>query len=125
METVTASSSHNGTSYNDEINAINMQLQEIQSRCGFEKQKYPEGRIPDREVAIHDSEVELTRLIRRPCGDLYCTVCLKSLFMRSIKDETLFPPRCCGERIPLSTIEAKLCDQELMNSEPLQLSHNH
>jgi hypothetical protein len=241
METVTVSSSHVAISYEDEIGAIGMQLQEIQTRRGFEKQKHREGRIPDREVALHEFETELTgllmsltdqnlarnlqraidddadtlqeaiieegqaqedramalsigdgnheaenlesvngvagdrehkstlevistisivdglysgsfagpsassfqqqretlepssshlvdcvtcrdafrfsELVRCPCGDLYCFECLKSLFMRSIKDETLFPPRCCVEGIPLLMIEGKLSDEELSNFE--------
>ena len=32
----------------------------------------------------------------------YCRTCLIDLFKSSVTDTTLFPPRCCGVRIPLS-----------------------
>ncbi|KAB8262097.1 hypothetical protein BDV32DRAFT_136800 [Aspergillus pseudonomiae] len=47
------------------------------------------------------------------CGDLYCTDCLKSLFMRATKDEQLFPPRCCRRHIPLSLVEKQMTTEEM------------
>lgn len=35
------------------------------------------------------------------CPHEYCRTCLESLFKASLTDETLFPPRCCGQPIPL------------------------
>ncbi|KAL2022089.1 hypothetical protein VTK56DRAFT_6133 [Thermocarpiscus australiensis] len=35
------------------------------------------------------------------CDHEYCRNCLQDLFRASLTDETLFPPRCCGEAIPL------------------------
>ncbi len=52
-------------------------------------------------------------LIRGPCSDPYCSGCLKSLFIRSITDETLYPPRCCGQAIPLLLVEDELSIEEL------------
>lgn len=49
--------------YDDDINAINLQLQEIQSYSSSGKQKHPEGRPLDHEIAIHDFETELERLL--------------------------------------------------------------
>ncbi|KAK4226406.1 hypothetical protein QBC38DRAFT_230656 [Podospora fimiseda] len=43
-----------------------------------------------------------------PCNHGYCQDCLESLFRASITDETLFPPRCCGQPIPLDTSQALL-----------------
>lgn len=34
-----------------------------------------------------------------PCGHPYCTDCLRGLFRASFTDESLFPPRCCQQRI--------------------------
>ncbi|KAI4272046.1 MAG: hypothetical protein LQ337_005577 [Flavoplaca oasis] len=39
---------------------------------------------------------------RTPCGHFYCQECLSQLFEKSTKDETLFPPRCCRQGIPLT-----------------------
>lgn len=231
--------SHDMAVFDDEGNAINLQLEEIQIQRGFRKGKYLEGREPDRELAIQDFEIELGRLllflgdqrlaqsiekaidddatvlaeanaeedrargdramalrisgedleaedieglkgviegientrklegnlplrsvkesdsegfvgpsapqihgwndaprrlspymagcvacgdvfhlsglIRCPCGDLYCPECLKSLFVRATTDETLFPPRCCRQNIPLSVIETELSVESISN----------
>ena len=36
-----------------------------------------------------------------PCGHFYCGPCLRALFQASYRDEGLFPPRCCHQRIPM------------------------
>ncbi|KAL0944541.1 IBR finger domain-containing protein [Colletotrichum truncatum] len=36
-----------------------------------------------------------------PCHHEYCGDCLRSLFEASLTDESLFPPRCCGQPIPV------------------------
>jgi hypothetical protein len=33
------------------------------------------------------------------CVHAYCRHCVQDLFRRSFKDESLFPPRCCGQPI--------------------------
>ncbi|KAK6852946.1 hypothetical protein PG995_011497 [Apiospora arundinis] len=42
-----------------------------------------------------------TDVSRAPCQHEYCRECLKRLFEESIRDETLFPPRCCKRPPPL------------------------
>lgn len=44
--------------------------------------------------------------MRLVCSDIYCKPCLKSFFMRVVKDKSLFPPKCHGQPIDISTIEA-------------------
>ncbi len=44
---------------------------------------------------------------------IYCKPCLKSFFLRVVKDESLFPPKCHGQPIHISTIEADLSVEEL------------
>lgn len=41
---------------------------------------------------------------RVPCNHEYCRECLESLFKASMKDESLFPPRCDGKPIQLSLV---------------------
>ncbi|KAF2197062.1 ariadne RING finger [Delitschia confertaspora ATCC 74209] len=55
----------------------------------------------------------LNSVVRLDCMDLYCIDCLKGLFMQSIKDFSLFPPRCCGKHIPLALITKQLAVEEL------------
>ncbi|KAL2177459.1 uncharacterized protein P884DRAFT_200668 [Thermothelomyces heterothallicus CBS 202.75] len=45
---------------------------------------------------------------RCPCSHEYCRECLASLFTASLSDESLFPPRCCGQPIPLDSCRAYL-----------------
>lgn len=44
-------------------------------------------------------------LLSVPCGDNYCADCLQSLFRDSYTDETLFPPKCCQQTIPIDDAE--------------------
>ncbi|KAK7725334.1 hypothetical protein SLS63_008198 [Diaporthe eres] len=39
-------------------------------------------------------------LARLPCSHEYCRACLRNLFTSSLTDETLFPARCCRQKIP-------------------------
>ncbi|KAM0425475.1 hypothetical protein ACHAPT_009264 [Fusarium lateritium] len=40
-------------------------------------------------------------LSRSPCSHEYCRECLVGLVRASLQDESLFPPRCCGQNIPI------------------------
>lgn len=53
---------------------------------------------------------QLTVLL--PCDDRYCVDCLKDLFIRATKDETLFPVRCHKEPIPLELVSRHLSVEE-------------
>ena len=61
--------------------------------------------IKGRCVACGD-EKEFFEVARVPCknGHEYCRECLAQLFQLSMTDETLFPPRCCSEPIPLQRV---------------------
>ena len=45
---------------------------------------------------------------RAPCRHYYCQECLSQLFELSTTDETLFPPRCCRQEIPLASVRLYL-----------------
>ncbi|OBT84646.1 hypothetical protein VE02_07062 [Pseudogymnoascus sp. 03VT05] len=46
-----------------------------------------------------------------PCGHEYCRHCIQDLVRAALTDQSLFPPRCCRQPIPLNTIRT------LLNSE--------
>lgn len=47
-------------------------------------------------------------LLSVPCQHDYCTDCLRSLFRDSYTDETLFPPKCCQQVIPINGADITL-----------------
>jgi hypothetical protein len=67
----------------------------------------------DHQCAVCYGDFKMACTIVVPCGDRYCQECLKGLFLRATKDETLFPPRCCRKPIPLKLIMSKLESEEL------------
>ncbi|KAI2785266.1 hypothetical protein F4815DRAFT_452022 [Daldinia loculata] len=44
-------------------------------------------------------------VVRAPCSHRYCRECLAQLFRSAMSDESLFPPRCCRQNIPLKGLE--------------------
>jgi hypothetical protein len=52
-------------------------------------------------------------LFTSSCGHEYCRECMKQVFIISIKDEELYPPRCCGKAIPTGIVLRILDDEEL------------
>ncbi|ELR05191.1 hypothetical protein VC83_01825 [Pseudogymnoascus destructans] len=46
-----------------------------------------------------------------PCGHEYCRDCLQDLVKAAITDQSLFPPRCCRQPIPLETIRSLLTSE--------------
>jgi hypothetical protein len=41
-----------------------------------------------------------------PCRHRYCADCLTDLFEHATKDESMYPPRCCGRVIPLASVRS-------------------
>jgi hypothetical protein len=54
-------------------------------------------------VACTD-KVPRSNMVTVQCGHRYCADCVRSLFMRSTKDEGLYPPKCCKRPIPLALV---------------------
>lgn len=46
-----------------------------------------------------------TDTIQTSCSHSYCHTCATKLFQDSLRDETLFPPRCCRNTIPLNLMQ--------------------
>jgi hypothetical protein len=58
-----------------------------------------------------------SQLIRLGCQHVYCGGCLTTMFVRSSKDESEFPPRCCKHEIPLEHVHGFITQQERENFE--------
>ncbi|KAH9433022.1 hypothetical protein MCOR02_007693 [Pyricularia oryzae] len=58
-------------------------------------------RRPRRNCTGCGDEFDFINVARCPCSHEYCRGCLNSLFQASTLDESLYPPRCCQQRIPL------------------------
>ncbi|CAD6570948.1 MAG: hypothetical protein ASARMPREDX12_003992 [Alectoria sarmentosa] len=58
-----------------------------------------------KDCAVCGLELEESNFIIAPCGDTYCGGCVNELFDRAAKHEFNFPPRCCGQIIPLESTE--------------------
>jgi len=54
---------------------------------------------------------EYFEVMKMPCRDWYCRDCIHELFARSLKDESLFPPRCCRQHIPIEHVDIFLTRQ--------------
>ncbi|CAF1212652.1 unnamed protein product [Rotaria sordida] len=59
---------------------------------------------------------------RVPCNHKYCISCLQELFMKSMQDETLMPPRCCQKQIPIDL--ARLTSKQIENFNAKQLEYS-
>lgn len=55
-----------------------------------------------------NAEVSYTSAVYAPCGHDYCKDCAKQIFVNAARDESLFPPRCCRQPIPLAAVDVFL-----------------
>ncbi|KAI1754772.1 hypothetical protein F4782DRAFT_552698 [Xylaria castorea] len=58
-------------------------------------------KIPQRACTACGDMKHFVDLARAPCQHEYCRECLDNLFRASMLDESLFPPRCCRQVIPV------------------------
>ena len=76
---------------------------------------------------VCDSLRSTFQVLKVPCGHDYCRVCLKTLFSLSTTDETLFPPRCCRQDIPLGSarlfLSAELIERFEQKSEEFRCTN--
>ena len=58
--------------------------------------------LPDVECVACMESKSSHDMTRAPCSHDYCRICFVQLFRGALIDESLFPPRCCRQEIPLS-----------------------
>ena len=72
---------------------------------------------PSKKPVFLEAECVICRESRycqpAPCGDAYCHLCLREVFLRACDDEELFPPRCCTQPIPLEQAQVFLTREEI------------
>ncbi|KAI0166524.1 hypothetical protein GGR57DRAFT_496789 [Xylariaceae sp. FL1272] len=61
-------------------------------------------------VACTESK-SIDELLTAPCQHQYCGQCINKLFLAAMVDESLFPPRCCRQFIPLEQSKHLLHDE--------------
>ncbi|KAI1074392.1 hypothetical protein F5B20DRAFT_596094 [Whalleya microplaca] len=76
---------------------------ETKARDQSESSTRPASRQPGktRPCDACGDQINLDKLATAPCQHEYCSECLTRLFYDATRDETLFPPRCCRQPIPL------------------------
>lgn len=64
----------------------------------------PQKNKQQRQCAICLDQFPPHEVARAPCAEHeYCGRCVADLFTRSLTDESLFPPRCCGQPISIAS----------------------
>jgi len=58
-------------------------------------------------VACTESK-PVSELYIAPCSHAYCTICTTKMFEDSLKDESIYPPRCCQRELALETVSDML-----------------
>ncbi|KAH8120870.1 hypothetical protein LI328DRAFT_171746 [Trichoderma asperelloides] len=53
-------------------------------------------------------DISCLETIESPCSHIYCHGCVTDLFKSAMVDESLFPPRCCGQHVPLESTKSFL-----------------
>ncbi|KAK2745110.1 hypothetical protein FQN57_004017 [Myotisia sp. PD_48] len=72
-------------------------------------------RIPTIECEICGEKIVVGKgdYVILACRHPYCRECLQRLFWTAVKDEFLFPPQCCHQRIMVSGVESLLTEDIL------------
>ena len=70
--------------------------------------------IPTYECAICDERTPRQDLAMSVCDHVYCTFCFIEWFESALADDTLFPPRCCQQPVPLPRINKDILGSRLV-----------
>ncbi|OTA67287.1 hypothetical protein K449DRAFT_325029 [Hypoxylon sp. EC38] len=69
-------------------------------------------------------EKHFAQLARAPCQHEYCGPCLTRIFQNAMNDESLFPPRCCRQPIPLDESQVFLNAKVVEDFRPKALEYS-
>ncbi|UKZ76365.1 hypothetical protein TrVFT333_004067 [Trichoderma virens FT-333] len=67
-----------------------------------------------RRCIVCNDEFPFVETLRCPCSHDYCRTCLTNYVKKAIDDESVFPPRCCGQPIPLSGVNQIFISPEIL-----------
>ncbi|KAJ5826718.1 hypothetical protein N7447_003481 [Penicillium robsamsonii] len=67
-----------------------------------------------KECASCYTNIEII-IFKGPCGHEFCRNCTRQMLLGAIKDEELYPPRCCGNVVPPGVALRVLDYEELRN----------
>ncbi|KAL8716422.1 MAG: hypothetical protein Q9220_000329 [cf. Caloplaca sp. 1 TL-2023] len=63
---------------------------------------------------ICGDSLPMSRILRLPCNHDYCDDCITSLFRSAMKDESLFPPRCCRQDVRVTQVQCLFPDDFML-----------
>lgn len=101
-ESIIAGSSSQATSV-DGRSTVAESLSQAASQPGSSASEEEEGRC----IACGEAAGS-SRMTRSSCSHEYCPDCLTQLFRAATTDESLFPPRCCKQPIPIEPSQTHL-----------------
>lgn len=64
--------------------------------------------LPARQCSSCTSTLPASQTYTASCAHIYCHDCLTQLFHDGLKDQELFPARCCRQEMPLSSVSSIL-----------------
>lgn len=76
----------------------------VAESSAFAATRKTKNKRPLRSCIICGDDKDFFEVLRVPCNHEYCRTCLESLFSRSMIDESLFPPKCDQQEIPLEWV---------------------
>ncbi len=81
---------------------------ESSSWAASRKERQEGSSAPDHSCVSCNDDYPSSDIARCPCSHEYCMECLGTLVRTSLVDESLFPPRCCGQPISIDSLRAVL-----------------
>lgn len=75
------------------------------------------GENEDADCVSCEDRFRVGEVFQAPCSHYYCNGCLEQLHASAMRDETLYPPRCCRHPMPWEAVRSRLSDRLASNFE--------